>query len=45
MALVPTPVTEEGFIYRPYITKNGKRIYRKGGGMFKIPISTLKDKQ
>lgn len=35
---------EEGFIFRPYITKNGKRIYRKGGGMFKIPVNQLKDK-
>lgn len=26
------------YIFRPYITKNGKRIYRKGGGMFRIPI-------
>ena len=26
------------YIYRPYITVKGKRITRKNGGMFKIPI-------
>ena len=26
------------YIFRPYITVKGKRITRKGGGMFKIPI-------
>lgn len=41
--MIIEPASEDGFIYRPYITKNGKRIYRKGGGMFKIPIKTLKD--
>ncbi|GAA5647876.1 MULTISPECIES: hypothetical protein [Vibrio] len=25
-------------IYRPYITKNGKRIYRKNGGMWRLEI-------
>lgn len=26
------------YIFRPYITVKGKRIVRKNGGMFKIPI-------
>lgn len=26
------------YIFRPYITVKGKRITRKNGGMFKIPI-------
>jgi hypothetical protein len=26
------------YIYRPYITRKGKRIYRKNGGLFRIPI-------
>ncbi|CAK1734406.1 conserved hypothetical protein [Vibrio crassostreae] len=26
------------YIYRPYITVKGKRITRKNGGMFRIPI-------
>lgn len=26
------------YIFRPYITVKGKRIYRPNGGMFKIPI-------
>ncbi len=25
-------------IFRPYITKKGRRIYRKNGGMFKLRI-------
>lgn len=32
-----------GYIFRPYITKNGKRIYRKNGGMFKIPVYSDED--
>lgn len=37
-------MTENGitYIFRPYITIKGKRIYRKNGGMFKIPISNEK---
>lgn len=37
-------MTENGitYIFRPYITIKGKRIYRKNGGMFKIPISNKK---
>lgn len=30
------------YIFRPYITINGKRVYRKNGGMFKIPLSSKK---
>lgn len=26
------------YIFRPYITKNGVRIYPKNGKLFKIPI-------
>ncbi len=26
------------YIFRPYITVKGKKITRKNGGMFKIPI-------
>ncbi|MGR2770440.1 hypothetical protein ACUYOF_23315 [Photobacterium ganghwense] len=33
------------FIFCRYITKNGKRIYRKGGGLFKIPVAKLKSKK
>ena len=29
-------------IYRPYITKNGKRLYSKSGKKFKIKISKEK---
>lgn len=25
-------------IYRPYITRNGKKIFRKNGGMWRIEI-------
>lgn len=35
-----------GYIYRKYITKNGKRIYPKNGKCFKIPITPgSKDKK
>lgn len=27
------------YIYRPYITKNGIRIYPKKGKVFKIPVN------
>ncbi|WP_020197035.1 hypothetical protein [Vibrio owensii] len=27
------------YIFRPYITVKGKRITRKNGGMFKIPVN------
>lgn len=30
------------YIFRPYITIKGKRIYRKNGGMFKIPVGNKK---
>ena len=26
-----------GIIYTPYITRNGKKIYRRNGGMFRFP--------
>ena len=29
---------EVEYIFRPYITKNGVRIYPKNGKLFKIPI-------
>lgn len=29
------------YIFRPYITKNGKRIYPKNGKVFKIPVETV----
>lgn len=25
-------------VYTPYITRNGKRIYRKNGGMFRFEV-------
>lgn len=34
--------TEETVIFRPYITVNGRRIYRKNGGMFKIVLKNKK---
>jgi len=33
---------DQEYIYTPYITKKGKRIYRKGGGVFRIPVSRMK---
>ncbi len=30
--------TEQRFIFRRYITKNGVRIYPKNGKAFKIPV-------
>ncbi len=32
------------FIFRPYITVKGKRITRKNGGMFKIPVKKVRKK-
>jgi len=29
---------EVEYIFRPYITIKGKRIFRANGGMFKIPV-------
>lgn len=29
---------EQEYIYRPWITVKGTRLYRKNGGMFKIPV-------
>ena len=31
-------------IFRPFITKNGKRIFRKDGGMWKLEIPASKYK-
>jgi hypothetical protein len=31
------------YIFRPWITIKGQRIYRKNGGMFKIPVKELPD--
>lgn len=31
-------VKDDGFIYRPYITRNGVKIYPKNSRVFKIPI-------
>ena len=30
--------SKKKYIFRPYITKNGKRIYPKNGKVFKIPV-------
>lgn len=30
--------TKQRYIFRPYITKNGKRIYPKNGKVFKISV-------
>ena len=27
-------------IFRPWITRNGKRIYRKNGGMFRLEVKS-----
>lgn len=32
----PKGWTDDGYVYTPYITRNGKRIYRKDGGMFRF---------
>jgi hypothetical protein len=37
-----TPHDDQEYIYTPYITKKGKRIYKKGGGVFRIPLNRLK---
>ena len=29
-------------IYRPWITRNGKRIYRKNGGMFRLEVKSVR---
>ncbi len=29
---------KQKFIFRPYITKNGVKIYPKNGKVFKIPV-------
>lgn len=29
---------KQKYIFRPYITKNGKRIYPKNSKVFKIPV-------
>lgn len=29
-------------IYRPWITRNGKRIYRKNGGMFRLVVKSVR---
>lgn len=31
-----TQITDEDYIFRPYITRDGRRVYRKDGKMFKI---------
>lgn len=33
------------WIYTPYITKNGIKIYRKNGGMFKFWVDDNKQKR
>ena len=30
------------YIYTPFITIKGKRVYKKGGGVFRIPVGRLK---
>lgn len=32
------------WVYTPYITRNGKRIYRKNGKVFKFFVPTYSDK-
>ena len=32
---------KQRYIFRPYITKNGKRIYPKNGKVFKIPVEQV----
>ncbi|WP_348707530.1 hypothetical protein [uncultured Pseudoalteromonas sp.] len=32
-------------IYRPYITRNGKKIFRKNGGMWRIEIPKSRFKE
>lgn len=29
-------------IYRPWITRGGKRIYRKNGGMFRLEVKSVR---
>jgi hypothetical protein len=30
------------YIYTPYITVKGKRVYKPGGGVYRIPVARLK---
>lgn len=30
------PTTSGHWVYSPYVTRNGKRIYRKGGGVYRF---------
>ncbi|MGI4873684.1 MAG: hypothetical protein ACRYFX_21200 [Janthinobacterium lividum] len=36
------PRDDQEYIYTPYITKKGKRVYKKGGGVFRIPVDRMK---
>lgn len=36
------PDESQEYIYTRFITKKGKRIYKKGGGVFRIPVDRLK---
>ena len=37
-----TRAEDQEYIYTPYITVKGKRVYKKGGGVFRIPVGRLK---
>ena len=38
MSIPPRVPPDNEVIYRPWITRNGKRIYRPNGGMWKIVL-------
>jgi hypothetical protein len=38
----PVPPPSQEYIFRMFITVNGKKIYRKNGRPFKIPINRKK---
>jgi hypothetical protein len=33
---------DEDYVFTPYITRNGVRVYHPKGGVYKIPIRKLK---
>jgi len=35
----------DGFIYCPFVVRNGKTVYRKNGGWWKFPAYTNKKKK
>ncbi|WP_180334853.1 hypothetical protein [Necropsobacter massiliensis] len=45
MTFETTQETDMVVVYTPYITRNGKRIYRKNGGMFRFEVPASQYRQ